>query len=91
MLEDFINCNYCEKCVPHEDEQSNNKEPHMCTLFNKKLYHKSNSLERHSKIHPCNECIKSTEQFLGSITQSSPEEVGSALKQMVDDYRHSIQ
>jgi len=42
MKEDFLirDCNKCQYIETTEEEQTKNKEPHICTKQNKKLYHR---------------------------------------------------
>ena len=44
-------CNNCKYCKPKEIEQTKDKEPHVCVLINKRLFHDSPSQHHY--------CIKS--------------------------------
>ncbi len=42
----------CPYLKPNEEYQSKEKEPHICELFHKRVYHSGS----HPEIYKCNEC-----------------------------------
>ena len=51
-----IDCNRCEHLNITEFQQSNKKELHICTFYNKRVLHLSNNIEHSFEIYPCKEC-----------------------------------
>lgn len=46
------NCDECKWIEPKEKDQTNDKEPHICLKYNKRVYHNGN----HPYIKPLEEC-----------------------------------
>ena len=51
------NCNECRYINITEEEQTDNKRRHVCTIHVVKLHHKSNNPKiKHTYIYPCDDC-----------------------------------
>lgn len=51
-----IDCNTCRNTVPVESNQTSKKEPHICSVYNQRCYHKSSNPSAYF-IYPCGECV----------------------------------
>lgn len=49
-------CNDCQHMSLKEADQTDNREPHMCTLYNKRCFHIANTRIHLPKIMPCAQC-----------------------------------
>ena len=47
-------CNHCRYLLPQEEDQTEAKEPHICTVFNTRVYHMPS---RHPAISRLDACI----------------------------------
>lgn len=67
----MIDCNECKYLSCTEAEQNhlrnvfNETIPHVCTKYNKRVFHNHNAFEAKTKNHnsyinPCKECLKET-------------------------------
>ena len=67
----MIDCNECKYLSCTEEEQNNLRQAlgmtaiHMCTKYNKRVFHNHNTFELRTKnhssyIYPCDECLKET-------------------------------
>lgn len=57
LSEELINCNICKHINITEENQHNTSIPHVCLIYNKRLFHRSNKpKDFHGLIYPCKEC-----------------------------------
>lgn len=49
-------CENCKHISVKEGAQSKDKEPHICTKFNERLYHMGQYGNRHPDLYSCEEC-----------------------------------
>lgn len=54
-------CDECEFLSPTEKKQTNKKEPHMCIMYNERVYH----FGQHPKIFRCDKCLEVCNDCVG--------------------------
>ena len=52
----ILDCNLCDNCTPKENTQTKSKENHMCSKYNKRVFHGVNTRTHNPRIIPCDEC-----------------------------------